>query len=265
MTSRFFAICTALLLSATPVFAETAATPPAQFSDAQKQEIRDVVRDYLITNPQVLQESIEALQKHMQDEQNRKAQEGLLSHLSDVQDPSGLPVAGNPQGDVTVVEFFDYNCGYCKAVNAEIDSLLSADHGIRLVHREFPILSQTSKTAAEAALAANMQGKYLEMHEKLISYSESLSEEDVYRLAGEIGLDVAKLRADMQSDKVQAEITKTRGLAEALGIRGTPAFVIGKNLYPGALDKDGMTAAVERARSDAHAAPATPETAPANR
>ncbi len=264
MTSRFLALCTAVLLSATPVLAGTTPATPAQFTDAQKQEIRDVVRDYLITNPQVLQESIEALQKHMQEEQMRKAQEGLLSHLTEVQDPSGLPVAGNPQGDVTVVEFFDYNCGYCKAVNAEVDGLLASDRGIRLVHREFPILSQTSKTAAEAALAANMQGKYLEMHDKLISFSESLSEEDVYRMAGEIGLDVAKLRTDMQSEKVQAEIAKTRSLAEALNIRGTPAFVIGKNLYPGALDKDGLTAAVERARAEARPAPA-PATAPANR
>jgi len=254
MMIRCFMVVALSVLSAFPALAGTTpAAPPSassSFTDAQKQEIQAIIKDYLVSNPAVMQESIEALQKHMQSEQSRKMEGAVRDNLDKLQNTAGLPVAGNPQGDVTVVEFFDYNCGYCKSVNAEVKALLAEDKNIRLVHREYPILSQVSKTAAEAALAANLQGKYLQMHDQLMGYTDHLSEEDIYRIAGEVGLDVTRLRTDMQSAAIQAEIASTRALADAISIRGTPAFVIGTNLYPGALDKSGLVAAVARARAE---------------
>lgn len=256
MKSRFLALCALLAVSALPVLAETTPAPAtaptaaaSSFTPAQKQELQSLIRDYMISNPAVMQEALEAMQKHMQDEQARKMESAVTENLAALRDPAGLPVGGNPNGDVTIVEFFDYNCGYCKSSQPLVESVIGEDKNIRFIYREFPILSQVSLTAAEAALAANMQGKYLQMHEQLMTYSDHLTEEDIYRIAGEVGLDVAKLRTDMKSDAVQTEIAKTRALAQSIGIRGTPAFIIGTKLFPGALDKDGMTSAVAAARS----------------
>jgi protein-disulfide isomerase len=149
-------------------------------------------------------------------------------------------VIGNPNGDVTVVEFFDYRCPYCKSVAAAFVDLYEKDGKVRLVLKEFPILGPESEFAAKAALAAQKQGKYREFHLAMMSFKGKMTNDDVRQLAAKVGLDVAKLEQDMQDPAITETINRNYALAEALGIKGTPAFIIGNELVPGAITADEM-------------------------
>jgi protein-disulfide isomerase len=163
-------------------------------------------------------------------------------------DPNA-PVLGNPEGDVTVVEFFDYNCPYCKRAMPEIDALLAEDGNIRLVLSEWPILSEGSAIAARAALAARKQGKYAELHNALMGMRGQVGRQSVLRIAGEVGLDVEQLKVDMQSPEVEEHIATSLRLAEALGFNGTPSFVVGDQLIPGFVEKAQLAEVVAAARA----------------
>ncbi len=169
-------------------------------------------------------------------------QRQLLEH-----DPNA-PVLGNPEGDVTVVEFFDYNCPYCKRAMAEVQGLLDDDRNVRLVYREWPILGDGSVYAAKAALAARQQGKYEEFHWALMGLKERAEEASVMRVAEMIGLDIEQLRSDMASPEVQEHIDTSMRLTAALGFNGTPSFVIGENLVPGFVEQEQLEALVEKVR-----------------
>ena len=162
-------------------------------------------------------------------------------------DPNA-PVLGNPDGDVTVVEFFDYNCPYCKRAMAEVQGLLEADRNVRLVYREWPILSEGSVFAAKAALAAREQGQYEEFHWALMGMQGRAEEASVLRVAEEIGLDVEQLRADMDAPEVEEHIATSMRLTQALGFNGTPSFVIGETLVPGFVDEEQLRSVVEETR-----------------
>jgi protein-disulfide isomerase len=160
----------------------------------------------------------------------------------------GSPVGGNPDGDVTLVEFFDYNCGYCKRVMPAVEAVAEADPNLRIVYKEFPILSEGSMIAARAALASRAQDLYEPFHEALMGFEGRIGESEVFAIAEGVGLDVEQLREDMGSDAVTAEIAANMDLARALQINGTPAFVVGDQVIPGAVPQAQLESAIAEAR-----------------
>ena len=158
------------------------------------------------------------------------------------------PVGGNPKGDVTIVEFFDYRCPYCKQVKPIVEQVLSQDRNVRVVYKEFPILGRESVYASRAALASQKQGKYLAYHHALMASRGQLTEETVLAVARSSGLDVEKLKRDMEDPAIEKVIADNRGLAERIGIRGTPAFIIGDQLAPGAVDTGSLKTMIDKAR-----------------
>ena len=231
-----------LLLAAPPLAAEE--PPPAETERVQR-----IVRDYLQQHPEVIIEAIKSYQDKRAAAEAGKARQ-TISALQDelLRDPAS-PVGANPAGDVSIVEFFDYRCPYCKAVGPDLAKALAADGKVRLIYKEFPILGASSMLAAKAALASQQQGKYIPFHEKLIAFKGNLDEVAIFAMAADIGLDVAKLKSDMQKPEIDAAIQRNYKLADKLAIQGTPAFVIGSELLPGAASVDELTAAIKRARS----------------
>ncbi|NUB24814.1 DsbA family protein [Azospirillum brasilense] len=216
--------------------------------DAQRKAVEEVVRDYILKNPEIILEAVDSLQKRQKMAEEQKAKTALAENKAALFQNPADPVAGNPKGDVTVVEFFDYQCGYCKAVQADTERLIKDDGKLRFVFKEFPILSPASLTAAKAALASRGQGKYLEFHNALMAHRGQLDDDVIQRLAKSVGLDTDKLKKDMNSPEVLKVIAANQALAEELGIRGTPAFIIGDELVPGAIKLDQMKDLVAAAR-----------------
>ena len=211
------------MLMATPLVAQ----------DFTEDQIKDLALQAIRENPQIVMEAVAILEAQ---EDARKADQSvaLLSSRRDVleRDPNA-PVLGNVDGDVTIVEFFDYNCPYCKRVKPEIQALMAADPDIRLVYREWPILGEGSVFAARAALAARNQGKYEEFHWAMMGLQGRAEEASILNAAVEIGLDADKLRADMDAPEINEHIQTSMELAAALGFNGTPSFVIGEALVLG--------------------------------
>jgi protein-disulfide isomerase len=160
-----------------------------------------------------------------------------------------VPVLGNRRGDVTLVEFFDYQCGYCKAVHADVRRLIDSDTNIRLVYKEFPILGPASITASRAALAAQRQGKYDALHVALMENRGQLDDDKIYRIAASAGLDLDRLKKDMQAPEISEALQKNLRLASELNIRGTPAFVVGDQIVPGAVGLDKLKELIASGRA----------------
>jgi protein-disulfide isomerase len=203
-------------------------------TDTQKTEVAKLVRETIIANPEILQEAFAALERREQEAQARKKEEALAANAEVLFRSKLSPIGGNPDGDVTVVEFFDYNCPYCRKAYQGLVKLMEADKKVKVVFKEFPIFGGASMTAAKAALAAKQQGKYFEMHRVLLEQDNRITEAMVFAKAKEIGLDVDRLKQDMETEYVTKSIEETRKLADSLGIRGTPAFFVGDKLIPGA-------------------------------
>lgn len=235
----------ALLLGAGPAAAQQS---HATLDPAEKAAIESVVRDYLMKHPEVIVEAIQGLQERQKQEAAARQQQAVQESLSALQDDPADPVLGNPEGDVTVVEFFDYQCGYCKRVAPGLQQAVAEDGGIRLVMKEFPILGEASIVAAKAALAAERQGRYEDFHWALMQHKGGLDEATVYAVAADVGLDLERLKADMADPAIEERLAENYALAERLNINGTPAFVIGEELVPGALPMEQFRHLVERAR-----------------
>ena len=189
MTSRTaLALAAALLCAAvaTPGRAQPEPQPPPD-----KEAVREIVREYLLEHPEIIEEAIRALQAKRQADQAVRTRDALVKNRVALVDHPMSPVSGNPDGDVTLVEFFDYQCGYCKRSLEPVMDLLETDPGLRVVWKDFPVLGQVSTFAALASMAAQKQGKYLELHKALMGASERLTEESVMEIAGQAGLDVA--------------------------------------------------------------------------
>lgn len=206
----------------------------AGFSASQKQAVQDIVKDYLLSNPEILMEVQTALETKLQREQDEKAKVAIAENAKEIYRHPNAAIAGNPDGDITVVEFFDYNCGYCKRGFGDIAKLVENDKNVRVVFAEFPILREESEQAAHIALAARMQGKYWEVHRKLISSKGLVNEASALKAAEEAGLDMTKLKADMNSAEVKGEIERVKTLAKKMGINGTPHFLVGDRTVGGA-------------------------------
>ena len=223
-------------------------TPPSGLSPAEVERIEQVIRDYLLRNPEVIIEAVQGLERRQRADAQKQAQAQIALRKDDLLNDPDSPVAGNPNGDVTLVEFFDYRCPYCKQVAPAIFQLIKDDKKLRLVLKEFPILGPESVVAARAALAARMQGKYMLLHDALMKIRGNIGAEAIFKAAGEVGLDVAKLKVDMESDGVKQQIEKTYDLARGLNINGTPAFVIGDRIIPGAVDIETLKTLIRQAR-----------------
>lgn len=206
----------------------------AAFSDAQKKAIGDVVKDYLLKNPEVLIDVQNALEEKLQKEHDAKLSKFMAENAKDIYHAPDSPLAGNPKGDITVVEFFDYNCGYCKRGLPEVQKLLESDSKVRFVFKEFPILSKGSEEASKIALAAKLQGKYWEFHKAMLSYKGQANEASALKVAAGLGLDMPKLKKDMAGKEVLNELAEMKTLAKRLGINGTPHFLVGDKAIPGA-------------------------------
>ncbi len=213
-----------------------------------KEAVEQIIRQYLLDHPEVIMDSVRQFQERQRSEERKRANAAIATRQNDLLRDPASPVAGNPQGDVTVVEFFDYRCGYCKRVAPILKELMAGDPNLRVVFKEFPILSPESNLAARAALAAQAQGKYLPLHDALIASDSSLSMPDILKLAAALDLDTGKLQADMNKPEIQAAIQKNHALAQALGINGTPAFIIGSELIPGAIELPTFKELIAKAR-----------------
>ena len=245
MTFRFrIAAAAAALLALTP-----AALADGSFNDAQKKEIGEIVRQYLMDNPEVLLDVSKALEAKQQEQESAQRSEVLKSSADQIFRAPADYVAGNPKGDVTIVEFFDYNCGWCKKGFPEMVTLLEKDKNLRFVLKEFPIFGGDSDYAAMAAIAAKKQNKYWELHAALFQHEGKVTKEAVDEIAAKLGIDVAKLKEDMKDPAVTKELADNHALATALNISGTPAFVIDDKVSPGYLPADGLAQIIEQVRS----------------
>lgn len=211
--------------------------------------IKALVAETLRENPELVLEALQALEARQAEAQAATAASVLTKERTTLERDPNAPILGNPDGDVTIVEFFDYNCPYCKRAMPEVNALMAEDTNVSLVLREWPILSEGSAFAARAALASRQQGKYAEMHDALMTMRGKVEAEAVLRIAGEVGLDVEKLKIDMQSPEVEEHIATSMRLAEALGFNGTPSFVVGDQLIPGFVEKPQLVEAVTAARA----------------
>ena len=232
--------------AATP--SQLAATTPASAMTGDKAALGTAIREYLIANPEVLVEAMQELERKQDSQQNTAAQKAILeNHAALVSDPDS-PIAGNPNGDVTIVEFSDYQCPYCKRAHPAVKSVIASDGKVKLVFKDLPILGEASKIAALAALAARQQHKHLAFHDALMEFNGKLDRDKIMQIAGSVGLDVAQLQKDMEDPKLKEIIDRNMALASALGVRGTPAFVVGDQFVPGAIDADTLKQLIAAAR-----------------
>lgn len=252
MSSLSMAVRTGIALAVAAIFSPTApATAADALSPAQKREVEQIVRETVRENPEIILDAIERLRAKQESGAQAKAREALSERRAEIERSPGSPVGGNPNGDVTVVEFFDYRCGYCKRAHAEIMALLKSDSKVRFVYKEFPILGPESVLASRAALSAFKiaPAKYPAFHDALMSMRGQVTEERVLSLATSVGLDAKAVARGMKDSAVDNEIQRNAELAADLGINGTPGFVIGNAVAPGALDGDTLRKLVAEARA----------------
>lgn len=220
------------------------------FSPDQRREIEAIIKDYLTKNPELMLDVLQAAEDKVKSQSHEKAAAALVERRHEVLDDPASPVAGNPHGDVSLVEFFDYQCPYCKQVEPSLDALLTQDRQLRLVYKEFPVLGPVSTTAARAALAARQQGQYAALHRALMALKGHITDALVLQTASGAGLDVERLKRDMAAPEIDRTLKANLDLADALDIHGTPGFVIGDEIIPGAVSLDALKQLIDAARHD---------------
>ena len=210
------------------------------------------IHDYLVKNPDILVEMSNELDKRQAEQQDAKQQKAISKNADKIYRSPETPVAANPDGDVTLVEFFDYNCGFCKRAMPEVVKIVGDDKKVKLVLKELPIFGEDSEAAAKAALAAKKQGKYYEMHQKLFSEPGKANLEKALQVAQELGLDVEQLKKDMDDPAVKDALAENRALAEELGVQGTPYTLVGDIVVAGAPDDlhDQLTKKISEIRQN---------------
>jgi protein-disulfide isomerase len=221
---------------------------PAEAADLPVEQIEKIVREYLLREPEVIYQAIQELQRRQAEAAAAQQRAAIAANQGKLLDDPTSPVGGNPDGDVTLVEFFDYRCAYCRRVVSSMRALLEEDSGLRVVFKELPVLGPDSVRAARAALASRRQAGYVPFHFALMT-TDDLSLQGIRAAAEAVGLDPDRLEADMAAPEVLAAIEANYALANELGIEGTPAFVIGDQLIPGAVDKGRLEQLIDEARS----------------
>lgn len=220
------------------------------FSAADKAAIEDIIKNYLTKDhPEVIMQGVQEMQRRDQEAAAEKAQNAVKNYKDKLFNDPNTPVGGNPKGDVSIVEFFDFQCGYCKMSEEAIEKLLKEDGKVKFYYKDFPILGPVSVIASKAAIASVAQGKYVPFHDALMNKKGHFDNEDaVMAVAKEIGLDVEKLKKDMADPKTEKIINDNLALGNQVGVRGTPMFIIGEKIVPGAMQYDQMKDAVAEAR-----------------
>ena len=242
---RFAPTLFALALCAVPL-----PTSAQSFTDTQRSDIQAIVRSYLIAHPEVLEEAMNELNKRQAAEEAAKHEAAIGQNADSIfNSPHGV-VLGNKDGDVAFVEFFDYNCGYCKRAMADMLDLLKSDPNLKIVLKEFPVLSEGSVEAAKVAVAVRMQDpkKYLDFHTRLLGGRGPVDKARALAAAKDVGLDVARIEKDLANPEVRATIEENMKLAEDMGLNGTPSYVIGKQVVVGAVGLEGLKEKIGIAR-----------------
>jgi len=252
---RVIVLAGGILIAAVPSWSagptETPTASPLKLESLTAQQARDVeaiLRSLLKQHPEVITQALEEMAAREKLAEGEKEKSALKTLQMEMVKGLNAPVLGNPKGDVTIVEFFDYNCPYCRQVAANLMRTVQSDGKIRLILLEFPILGAPSVVAAKAALAADIQGKYSEMHAALMAAETRHDEASIMAVATQLGLDTKKLKADMETKPVLERLATAFRHAEALGLQGTPAFIVGDALYPGALPPAKLTEFIAAAR-----------------
>jgi len=222
------------------------------FSDKQRGDIEAIVREYLIAHPEVLEEAMAELSKRQSAAETAKHQAAVANNSDAIFNSPRNVTVGNKDGDVTFVEFFDYNCGYCKRAMMDMMELMKSDPKLKVVLKEFPVLSAGSVEAAQVGVAVRMQDpsgkKYLDFHQKLLTGRGAADKARAMAVAKEVGLDMAKLEKDLASAEVRNTLEENFKLAEAMGMNGTPSYVIGKQVVIGAVGAESLREKISNAR-----------------
>ena len=237
----------ALVLFAAPPSASAQA-----FSDGQRGEIENIIKNYLLSHPEVLEDAMAELTKRQAAAETAKHEASIAQNSNAIfNSPRGV-FLGNKDGDVTFVEFFDYNCGYCKRAMTDMLDLMKSDSKLKIVLKEFPVLGEGSVEAAQVAVAVRMQDsggkKYLDFHQKLLGGRGPADKARALAAAKDAGLDVGRIEKDLAGPEVKATIEENFKLAEAMGMNGTPSYVIGKQIVVGAIGLDGLKEKIGIAR-----------------
>lgn len=236
------------------VLAVAALAGPAQaqaLSPQQKTEIEALVRDYILKNPEIVQEAMVELERRQKEAETVARQRITRDSNGPLLASKYNFVVGNPKGDVTLVEFFDYNCGFCKRGLADMQRLVKEDPNLRILVKDFPILSAGSREAAAVALAVKQQvkaDKFWEFHVKLMSRPSPIGRAQAMDVAKEIGVDLAKVEVDMGKPEVAAAIEETRQVADSLGLTGTPSYVVGDEVVVGAVGFEQLRGRIDSIR-----------------
>ncbi len=215
-------------------------------------QVEQIVHDYILKHPKLIMDSVNKYRFDLASQQaEQNAQDAAQNVKKNVKSLTGnvSPVVGNPKGDVTVVEFFDFNCHYCKGAFPTVEALLQDDKNVRLVLKDFPILGPSSIEASKWALAAQKQGKYYPFFKALMLNREPITDDVLRSIAKQVGLDVAQAEKDAQDPSITKQIEQNEQLAEELGIHGTPSFVIGNKIAPGVMPEDQLEEAVQDVRA----------------
>lgn len=245
----FFRFLAPALLAAAVATLPAAA---ASFTDGQRGEIEGIVKDYLLSHPEILEEVSAELSKRQAAAEAEKHKAAVAKNADTLfNSPRGV-LLGNPKGDVNFVEFFDYNCGYCKRAMSDMLDLLKSDPKLRVTLKEFPVLGPGSVDAARVAVAVRMQDpggkKYLDFHQKLLGIRGQADKAKALAAAKDAGLDMAKLEKDLASPEIDATLTENFKMAEDMGLNGTPSYVIGKEVVVGAVGLEGLSKKISEAR-----------------
>ncbi len=246
MSALFFRLALLLGLAAGLVAAPAQAAEP--LTPEQKAAVEQVIHDYFLKHPEFMVEVLHAAQAKLKQEKADDARQAIAAMRDELLHDASAPVGGNPEGDVTIVEFFDYRCPYCKQVEPMLEALLKEDRKLRIVYKEFPVLGPESIYATRIALAAVKQGKYRAFHNAMMMTKGQITEDVILKVAASAGVDVNKAKADMNAPEILEIIKRNFALAEALDIQGTPAFIIGDALLPGATDIEHLKRLVADAR-----------------
>ncbi len=250
----FYLAAAALLLGAVarpcPVSAAESSPPasPSSIMPKDRAGLDQAIHDYLMAHPDVVVDALKAAQQQADAQAAEQSRRAIATKKKELLDSPDDLVQGNPKGDVTLVEFFDYRCPYCKQVEPSLDAMLKEDGKLRIVYKEFPILGEASVYATRVALAAKKQGKYAAFHRAMMATKGDISDETALNVASSLGLDIAKIKTDMNAPEVEKVIDANYALADTLNIQGTPAIIVGDTLIPGAVDLDTLRKDIAAAR-----------------
>lgn len=216
-----------------------------------RDQLPALVKEILLNDPTILTQVIEKMQANQESVMLAKAKEGITKNKKELFSDPNAPVVGPADADVTVVEFFDYHCGYCKQALSSITKLLENDKKVRIVFKEYPILSEDSRLASKAALAVNRiaKDKYFEFHKAMFNVSGKIEERKILAETTKLGIDEDKMKKELYNPELETILNKNRELGSSIGAVGTPSIVIGDNFYPGAIPYEAMKKAVDDVRA----------------